>query len=83
MAREFKENENSNISFLKKTDEFTDELGRHVVRGKWQLAVDPIDLGSNKNPNKDILQIKIEVEREKPKNPFSSFLDDLLGGGKK
>lgn len=86
MAKRWKNNENSQISFLKKTDEYIDEHGRHVVRGKWQIAVDEINLGSKKNPNKDILQIKIEVEKDRPKTNLGDSLGDMFGdlfGGSK
>ena len=82
MAKKWKDNENSTISFLKKTDEYTDEFGRHVVKGKWQIATEDINLGSEKNPNKNILQFKIEVEEDRPKNPLGDMLGDLFGGRK-
>jgi len=78
----FKKNDNSQLSFLEKTDEFVDEDGRQVVRGKWQVALEDLNLGSCKHPNKKILQIKIEVGEDKPKNPLGDMLGDLFGGRK-
>lgn len=82
MAKKWKDNENSRISYLKKTDEYTDEFGKHIVRGKWQIATKELNLGSKKNPNKDILRIEIEVSKDRPKDTLGDLMDNLFGGRK-
>ena len=53
---------NSKISIARKLGERIDLSGAKWIKVNWEILKKEVVLGSCKNPNKDILLFKIEVE---------------------
>ena len=72
MKNNFKENPNSRLmvkKFLGEVIERDKMTGEQVIKKKfqWEEAIEPVNLGSARNPNKKIVEIKFTVDRDKPK----------------
>jgi len=70
--RKFTEIEGSKIKVQEIVEEFIGDDGRTYSKLDWRTTDSPTSLGSIAEPNKKILQIKIEVP-DPNKNPFKLF----------
>jgi len=79
-GRKYSEEENSTTDVLILTEQWVDEEGVPRAKGRWERSNSEVNLGSMKNPNKKIAQVKLVNPLEKRnQGDIGEFFRGFLG----
>lgn len=61
-----KENQESKLQVLKVIKRLINQDGEEVMKTRWEEANGEVNLGSCAKPNKDILEFRYDIPKDKP-----------------